>query len=72
MAVDIRVVNLRTELPPIYHALGYVETGTEAVPGSPALKPAHFIPDVEGTLTARRPAVSEGDVKSASRVSAFF
>lgn len=25
---DINVVNLRTELPPFYHRLGYVETGT--------------------------------------------
>src|SRR5262245_26422096 len=27
--MDIRVVNLRTELPPFYHRLGYVENGTE-------------------------------------------
>ena len=27
--MDISVVNLRTELPPLYRKLGYVETGTE-------------------------------------------
>ena len=28
--IDIRVLSLRTELPPFYRKLGYVETGTEA------------------------------------------
>jgi GNAT superfamily N-acetyltransferase len=41
--VDIRVVNLRTELPPIYRRLGYVETGTEPFEDPRALQPAHFI-----------------------------
>ena len=43
VAVDIRVVNLRTELPPIYHALGYVQTGTEPFEDPQLLRPAHFI-----------------------------
>jgi GNAT superfamily N-acetyltransferase len=43
VAVDIRVVNLRTELPPIYLALGYVERGTEPFEDPQLLKPAHFI-----------------------------
>jgi len=42
-AMDIRVVNLRTELPPFYERLGYVESGTEAVEEPRALRPFHFI-----------------------------
>jgi ribosomal protein S18 acetylase RimI-like enzyme len=41
--VDIRVVNLRTELPPLYRRLGYVQTGTEPFEDPRALQPAHFI-----------------------------
>ena len=41
--LDIRVVNLRTELPPIYRKLGFVETGTEAFEDPDLLRPAHFI-----------------------------
>ena len=43
-AMDIKVVNLRRDLPPIYRKLGYVETGTEPfVPGVVPLEPCHFI-----------------------------
>jgi GNAT superfamily N-acetyltransferase len=42
-AMDIRVVNLRTELPRFYRRLGYVETGTEPVSDPRALQPFHFI-----------------------------
>jgi GNAT superfamily N-acetyltransferase len=42
-AMDIRVVNLRTELTPFYERLGYVETGTEAADDPRALQPFHFI-----------------------------
>ena len=46
-AVDIRVVDLRTELVPFYRRLGYVETGTEPFPdGDQAALPLH--PHVEG------------------------
>jgi len=38
-AVDITVLNLRAELPPIYRRLGYVETGTEEFHPSAPLKP---------------------------------
>jgi ribosomal protein S18 acetylase RimI-like enzyme len=38
-AVDITVLNLRTELPPLYRKLGYVETGTEEFHPSTPLKP---------------------------------
>jgi ribosomal protein S18 acetylase RimI-like enzyme len=38
-AVDITVLNLRAELPPIYHRLGYVESGTEEFHPSAPLKP---------------------------------
>ena len=43
VAVDIRVVNLREELPPIYRKLGYVEVGTEPFEDPLARRPAHFI-----------------------------
>ena len=42
-AMDIRVVNLRTELPPFYERLGYLETGTEGADDPRALQPFHFI-----------------------------
>ena len=42
-AMDIRVVNLRTELLPFYRQLGYVERGTEPVEDPRALQPFHFI-----------------------------
>jgi hypothetical protein len=44
--MDITVVNLRTELPPFYRKLGYVENGTEPVRPDMIprlLEPAHFI-----------------------------
>jgi GNAT superfamily N-acetyltransferase len=42
--VDIRVVNLREELPPFYRSLGYVESGrSEPVDDPGASKPYHFI-----------------------------
>ena len=41
--VDIRVVNLRTELPPFYRRLGYVESGTEPLEDPRALQPCHFV-----------------------------
>jgi GNAT superfamily N-acetyltransferase len=41
--MDIRVVNLRTELPPFYRTLGYTETGTEDFHGEPVKMPCHFV-----------------------------
>ncbi|HTS60834.1 MAG TPA: GNAT family N-acetyltransferase [Candidatus Acidoferrales bacterium] len=43
--MDIRVVNLRVELPPFYRSLGYLETGTEEFPSgeSPTKIPCHFV-----------------------------
>jgi GNAT superfamily N-acetyltransferase len=42
--MDIRVVNLREELPSYYRRLGYVETGTEPfTPGCATRLPCHFI-----------------------------
>ena len=41
--MDIRVVNLRTELPPFYRKLGYEERGTEPVEDPRALQPFHFV-----------------------------
>ena len=42
--VDIRIVNLRTELPAIYHKLGFVETGTQSAEVvKNATQPIHFI-----------------------------
>ena len=43
-ALDIYVVNLRTELPPFYRKLGYVESGTTAFPHpDEATQPCHII-----------------------------
>lgn len=42
-AIEIRVVNLRTELPPFYLSRGFVETGVEAFEDPRLFKPAHFI-----------------------------
>src|SRR5690242_17810822 len=42
--MDIKVVNLRTELPPLYRRLGYVETSIEPWPeGVPSKLPCHFL-----------------------------
>ena len=42
--VDIRVVDVRAELPPFYRRLGYVETGTEPFVADAVPKiPCHFI-----------------------------
>jgi N-acetylglutamate synthase-like GNAT family acetyltransferase len=41
---ELRIVNLRTELPPYYRHLGYREAGTEPFPAEiPAILPCHFI-----------------------------
>lgn len=43
-AVDIQVVDVRTELPPYYRRRGYVETGTAPFPAEGrATRPCHFI-----------------------------
>lgn len=41
--MDISVVNLRTELPPFYHRLGYTQTGTAPFTDQRATQPCHFI-----------------------------
>ena len=43
VAMDISVVNLRTELPPFYHRLGYRETGTAPFTDQRATQPCHFV-----------------------------
>jgi GNAT superfamily N-acetyltransferase len=43
-AMDIQVIDLRTELPPFYRRLGYVEAGMRPVTPDPQLKqPCNFI-----------------------------
>jgi len=43
-ALDIRIVNLRTELPAIYRKFGFVETGTQSAEVvKNATQPIHFI-----------------------------
>jgi GNAT superfamily N-acetyltransferase len=42
-AIDIRIVDRRTELPPFYRGLGFVENGTEPLVEPKLTKPAHFI-----------------------------
>jgi GNAT superfamily N-acetyltransferase len=41
--MDIKVVNLRTDLLPRYTRMGYVATGTEPYDHRPVLQPCHFI-----------------------------
>ena len=42
--MDLRIVNLRVELPAFYRKLGYAETGTEPFPESePTILPCHLI-----------------------------
>ena len=42
--LDIRIVNLRTELPPIYRKFGFVETGTETLKDTAKFtQPVHFV-----------------------------
>jgi predicted N-acetyltransferase YhbS len=44
VAIDLRIVHLRKELPPYYRKLGYLESGTEAAPDFPGVKvPIHFV-----------------------------
>jgi GNAT superfamily N-acetyltransferase len=41
---DLRVVNLRTELPPFYRHLGYAQSGTEPFSdAAEATQPCHFL-----------------------------
>lgn len=42
-AMDLQVVNLRTELPPWYRSLGYRESGTLPFEDPALERPAHFI-----------------------------
>jgi len=42
-AIDIRIVNLRTELPPFYRSLGFVADGTAPFEDPRLFKPAHFL-----------------------------
>ena len=43
-AMDIWIINLRTELPPYYRRRGYVETGTLPLPADiETTQPCHFI-----------------------------
>ena len=43
-AMDLKVVNLRVELPPFYRRLGYTENGTsEFMPDVPTTQPCHLI-----------------------------
>jgi ribosomal protein S18 acetylase RimI-like enzyme len=43
-ALDIRIVNLRTELPPIYRKFGFMETGTEVLKDTRKFsQPVHFV-----------------------------
>jgi GNAT superfamily N-acetyltransferase len=42
-SITIRVVNLRTELPPFYRSRGYKEIGTEPFESANSAMPCHFI-----------------------------
>jgi N-acetylglutamate synthase-like GNAT family acetyltransferase len=56
-AMDLRIVNLRAELPPFYRALGYREVATEPFPdpANTLKQPCHFI-RMSKPLTPRSPA----------------
>jgi GNAT superfamily N-acetyltransferase len=41
--IDIRIVNRRTELPPIYTKMGFVDRGTEPFEEPLLKKPCHFM-----------------------------
>jgi len=41
--IDIRIVNRRTELPPFYRRLGFLDAGIEAFEDPQLTKPCHFI-----------------------------
>jgi len=42
--MDLRVVNLRLELPAFYRHMGYLENGTSEFPAhAPILQPCHFV-----------------------------
>jgi GNAT superfamily N-acetyltransferase len=41
--IDIKIVNLRTELPGFYRSLGYVDTGTGPFEDEKLTRPAHFL-----------------------------
>ena len=44
VAIDLRIVHVREELPPYYRRLGFVEAGTEPAPDFPGVKiPIHFV-----------------------------
>ena len=42
-AITIRVVSLRTELPPFYRSRGYTDAGTEPFESSNVSMPCHFV-----------------------------
>jgi GNAT superfamily N-acetyltransferase len=42
-AIDIRIVDRRTELPPFYRRLGFVERGTAPFDDPLLTKPCHFV-----------------------------
>jgi len=42
-AIDIRIIDRRTELPPFYRALGFVDNGTEPFEDPSLTKPCHFM-----------------------------
>jgi predicted N-acetyltransferase YhbS len=44
VAIDLRIVHVREELPPYYRKLGYVESGTEPAQNFPGVNiPIHFL-----------------------------
>jgi GNAT superfamily N-acetyltransferase len=42
-AIDIRIIDRRTELPPFYRLLGFVDSGTEPFEDPLLTKPCHFV-----------------------------
>jgi GNAT superfamily N-acetyltransferase len=54
-AIDIKIVDLRAELPPFYQSLGFVECGEEPFENPQATKPARFRLLSKDLMAAGRP-----------------
>ena len=53
--IDIKIVDLRTELPPFYKSLGFIEEGEAPFENPQATRPAKFRLMSKELQAARRP-----------------
>ena len=59
-AIEIKVVNLREELPPFYRRRGYVEVGTEPFTDPRATRSCHFVLMSKPLQNAKQQNASRG------------